>query len=83
MTTQPFPGPWDKILPSFGEMTNKVLFGDIWERPGLSKRDRVKCIHIQVAPLSVLILRLGTRWQGPRRRTNQEVTDAILRDSVG
>jgi alkylhydroperoxidase/carboxymuconolactone decarboxylase family protein YurZ len=22
------------------EYTDKVLFGDIWERPGLSKRDR-------------------------------------------
>jgi len=22
------------------ELTDKVLFGDIWERPGLSKRDR-------------------------------------------
>ncbi len=26
--------------PKFAEVTDKVLFGDIWERPGLSKRDR-------------------------------------------
>jgi 4-carboxymuconolactone decarboxylase len=28
------------IAPKFAELTEDVLFGDIWERPGLSKRDR-------------------------------------------
>jgi 4-carboxymuconolactone decarboxylase len=28
------------ISPKFAELTDKVLFGDVWERPGLSKRDR-------------------------------------------
>ena len=28
------------INPKFAELTDQVLFGDIWERPGLSKRDR-------------------------------------------
>jgi 4-carboxymuconolactone decarboxylase len=28
------------ISPKFAELTDDVLFGDIWERPGLSKRDR-------------------------------------------
>ena len=28
------------IAPALGEYTDKVLFGDVWERPGLSKRDR-------------------------------------------
>ena len=28
------------IAPKLVELTDKVLFGDIWERPGLSKRDR-------------------------------------------
>lgn len=26
--------------PKLAELTDKVLYGDIWERPGLSKRDR-------------------------------------------
>jgi 4-carboxymuconolactone decarboxylase len=26
--------------PKLAELTNNVLYGDIWERPGLSKRDR-------------------------------------------
>lgn len=28
------------VAPKLAEVTDKVLFGDIWERPGLSKRDR-------------------------------------------
>jgi 4-carboxymuconolactone decarboxylase len=28
------------IAPALGEFTDKVLFGEVWERPGLSKRDR-------------------------------------------
>lgn len=28
------------IAPKLTELTDDVLFGDIWERPGLSKRDR-------------------------------------------
>jgi 4-carboxymuconolactone decarboxylase len=28
------------IAPAFAEYTDKVLFGDVWERPGLSPRDR-------------------------------------------
>jgi 4-carboxymuconolactone decarboxylase len=28
------------VAPKLAELTDNVLFGDIWERPGLSKRDR-------------------------------------------
>jgi 4-carboxymuconolactone decarboxylase len=28
------------IAPKLAELTDDVIFGDIWERPGLSKRDR-------------------------------------------
>ncbi|MGW1810102.1 carboxymuconolactone decarboxylase family protein [Streptomyces sp. NPDC002078] len=28
------------IAPKLVEVTNEVLFGDVWERPGLSPRDR-------------------------------------------
>jgi 4-carboxymuconolactone decarboxylase len=27
-------------FPKLGEITDKVIFGDVWERPGLGKRDR-------------------------------------------
>ncbi len=29
-----------EISPKLAEITEEVLFGDVWERPGLSKRDR-------------------------------------------
>lgn len=28
------------VAPKLAELTDEVLFGDVWERPGLSKRDR-------------------------------------------
>lgn len=28
------------VAPKLVELTDEVVFGDIWERPGLSKRDR-------------------------------------------
>lgn len=31
---------WGDLAPKFVELTDKVLFGDIWERKELSKRDR-------------------------------------------
>lgn len=32
--------PLASLAPKFMELSTDVLFGDIWERPGLSKRDR-------------------------------------------
>jgi 4-carboxymuconolactone decarboxylase len=32
--------PFADIAPALGEYTDKVLFGDVWKRPGLSPRDR-------------------------------------------
>jgi 4-carboxymuconolactone decarboxylase len=28
------------IAPKLADLTDDVLFGDVWERPGLKKRDR-------------------------------------------
>jgi 4-carboxymuconolactone decarboxylase len=32
--------PLAALAPKFMELSTEVLFGDIWERPGLSKRER-------------------------------------------
>lgn len=42
MTTQPSAAQqaWGEFAPKFAELADKVLFGDIWERKELSKRDR-------------------------------------------
>jgi len=36
----PMRAPWGDIAPRLTEITDKVLFDDIWQRPGLSPRDR-------------------------------------------
>jgi 4-carboxymuconolactone decarboxylase len=38
--SKPARGPFADIAPRLDEITQQVLFGDVWERPGLSKRDR-------------------------------------------
>ena len=42
MTDKPAPAPsnWASDFPKLREATDSWLFGDIWERSGLSKRDR-------------------------------------------
>ncbi len=32
--------PYADIAPALGDYTDRVLFGDVWKRPGLSPRDR-------------------------------------------
>jgi len=32
--------PFSDIAPALADYTDRVLFGDVWERPGLSPRDR-------------------------------------------
>ena len=36
----PMRAPWSDIAPHLTEITDKVLFGDVWQRPELSPRDR-------------------------------------------
>lgn len=42
MTKKPSPAQesFGDVAPKLAELTDDLLFGDIWERPGLSKRDR-------------------------------------------
>ena len=40
MPMQSAPPELAEIAPKLVELTNDVLFGDVWERPGLSPRDR-------------------------------------------
>jgi len=36
----PMRAPWGDIAPRLTEITDTTLFGDVWQRPGLSPRDR-------------------------------------------
>ncbi len=40
MSNEKTRSPYADIAPALGEYTDKVLFGDVWKRPGLSPRDR-------------------------------------------
>lgn len=40
MTEMPMRAPWGDVAPKLTEITDVVLFGDVWRRPGLSPRDR-------------------------------------------
>jgi 4-carboxymuconolactone decarboxylase len=39
-TKAAFKSPFSDIAPALGKYTDEVLFGDLWERPDLSPRDR-------------------------------------------
>ena len=38
--SKPAKGPFADIAPALDDITQDVLFGEVWERPELSKRDR-------------------------------------------
>jgi 4-carboxymuconolactone decarboxylase len=42
MSNAPIPprNPFADIAPALADYTDRVLFGDVWKRPGLSPRDR-------------------------------------------
>ena len=40
MTDTPMRAPWGDVAPKLTEITDQVLFDDVWRRPGLSPRNR-------------------------------------------
>lgn len=36
----PMRAPWGDVAPKLTEISDAVLFGDVWQRPGLGRRDR-------------------------------------------
>jgi 4-carboxymuconolactone decarboxylase len=62
------------IAPKLLELTNDVLFGDVWERPGLSKRDRSL---ITVSALLALNRTEQLRFHIPRALENGVTRDEI------
>jgi 4-carboxymuconolactone decarboxylase len=63
------------ISPHLVELTSSVLFGDVWERPELSKRDR------SLATLSVLVAAgRATELKGHVRRG---LANGLTREEIG
>ncbi len=40
MSNEKTRSPYADIAPALGDYTDRVLFGEVWKRPGLSPRDR-------------------------------------------
>jgi 4-carboxymuconolactone decarboxylase len=63
------------VSPKLADLTEKVLFGDVWERPGLSKRDRSL---ITVASLVALNRTEQLRWHLKRALDNGLTQDELI-----
>ena len=51
------------VFPKLGEITDKVLFGDVWERKGLSKRDRsLITVAADIPHCHAVVLRRGMQF---------------------
>ena len=64
-----------EVAPHLAEITADVLFGDVWERPGLSKRDRSM---ITVATL-IALYRTG---QIPGH-INRALDNGVTKEEIG
>ena len=64
-----------EVSPKLAELTADVLFGDVWERPGLSKRDRSL---ITVAALTALY-----RTDQLRGHIGRALDNGVTKDEIG
>ena len=75
MTNQQQPArPWSDDFPKLLDLTNNVLFGDVWERPELSKRDRSL---ITVAMLTALY-----RTEQLRGHVGRALDNGVTREEI-
>ncbi len=64
-----------EVAPKLADLTTDVLFGDVWERPGLSKRDRSL---ITVAALTALY-----RTDQLRTHIRRALDNGVTREEIG
>lgn len=79
MTTQPArstgANAMREIAPKLGELTDTVLFGDVWERPELSKRDR--------SLITVAVLTALYRTDQLRGHIGRALDNGVTREEIG
>ncbi len=63
------------VVPKLIDLSEKVLYGDVWERPGLSKRDRSL---ITVAALTAMYR--GDQLKGHIERA---LANGVTREEIG
>ncbi len=64
-----------EVAPRLREITDEVLFGDVWERPQLSKRDRSLIV---VATLTALY-----RTDQLRGHVRRALDNGVTREEIG
>jgi 4-carboxymuconolactone decarboxylase len=64
-----------QVAPKLIDLSEKVLFGDVWERPGLSKRDR---------SLIVVATLIATyRPEQLKGHIERALTNGVTREEIG
>jgi 4-carboxymuconolactone decarboxylase len=62
------------VVPKLIEMTEKVVYGDIWERKGLSKRDR--------SMITVAALIAMNRTEQLKGHTQRALDNGVTKDEI-
>src|SRR6202011_2192927 len=63
------------VVPKLADLTEGVLFGDVWERPGLSKRDR--------SLITVGVLTALYRTDQLRGHIGRALDNGVTREEIG
>jgi 4-carboxymuconolactone decarboxylase len=63
------------VTPKLMDLTEKVLFGDVWERPGLSKRDR--------SLITVAVLTALYRPEQLQGHVQRALANGVTREEIG
>lgn len=74
MTSQKIPDSLRRLAPELADISEQLLFGNIWQRPGLSARDRSL---ITVATLAALGRLPQLRWHIAFARQNGVTPDEL------
>jgi 4-carboxymuconolactone decarboxylase len=64
-----------EVAPHLSELSANVLFGDVWERPGLSKRDR--------SLLTVAVLIALYRTDQLRNHIRTALDNGVTKEEIG
>jgi 4-carboxymuconolactone decarboxylase len=63
------------VTPKLLDLTEKVLFGDVWERPGLSKRDR--------SLITVAVLTALYRPEQLQGHVQRALANGVTKEEIG
>jgi 4-carboxymuconolactone decarboxylase len=72
--TDDHPRSYEDTVPKLAQLGREVLFGDVWERPGLSKRDR--------SLITVAALVAGYRPQQMPFHMNRALENGVTPDEL-